>query len=84
MDNFFMNIKYFLGFTFILITLYSCYFISVNASYGTMMFPDTNSTTSSLENNTNSLNSTTELTDMFVSGQEKSKIENNTDFNNLS
>jgi hypothetical protein len=68
MNNLFINTKYFPGFTFILFTLYSCYFISVNTSYGTMMFQDTNSTSSSLENDdTKSLNSTTESINIFNS-----------------
>ena len=84
MNNSLINTKYFPGFIFILFSLYCCYIISINTSYGTIMFPDTNSTYSSLENDTKSLNSTTELTDIFVSDQEKSNEENNTDFNNLS
>jgi hypothetical protein len=83
MNNLFINTKYFQSFIFILFCLCFCHIISADTSYGTIMFPDTNSTYPSLKNDTKSLNSTTELTDMFVLDQEKSNEENNTDFNNL-
>ncbi len=54
----------------------------INISYGTLMFPDTNSTNPSLEGNNSSFNSTLNFTNMFVSGEEisdanNSKVESN-------